>query len=302
MAVEAPLTIILDGEVLVTTMRTPGHDLDLVAGWLVNESGVARPGDIAGMGAFAAHDDDGVDTVRVSLAAGVMPPRPRAFVTSSACGVCSADVLAAFNGPDAPLHSDGWALPAEAIPALIEGMRDGQRMFDQTGALHAAALVEPRRSSRCGSARTSGGTTPSTRSIGQALFEDRVPLTDHTLVVSGRISYEIVHKALTACIGGSRRRVRSDEPRHRPRPRARAGARRLRAGRAHERVLRGRAHHDRSARMTAATPEWSHGRCARPSLPSIDEPGPVLLALQSLQEAFGYVTRGAPARRRRRST
>ena len=70
-AVEAPLTIILDGEVLVTTMRTPGHDLDLVAGWLVNESGVARPGDIAGMGAFAAHDDEGVDAVRVSLAAGV---------------------------------------------------------------------------------------------------------------------------------------------------------------------------------------------------------------------------------------
>jgi FdhD protein len=200
-AVEAPLTIILDGEVLVTTMRTPGHDLDLVAGWLVNESSVRRPGDIAGMGAFAAHeDDDGVDTVRVSLATGVTPPRPRAFVTSSACGVCSADVLAAFTGPDAPLHTEGWSLPADAIPALIDGMRDGQRMFDQTGALHAAALVSPALEPLW-VREDVGRHNAVDKVIGKALFEDRVPLTDHTLVVSGRISYEIVHKALTACIG-----------------------------------------------------------------------------------------------------
>ncbi len=69
-AVESPLTIVLDGEALVTTMRTPGHDLELVAGWLVNESGVRRPGDIAGMGAFATQSEDEVDTVRIT-------PRPR---------------------------------------------------------------------------------------------------------------------------------------------------------------------------------------------------------------------------------
>jgi FdhD protein len=199
-AVEAPLTIILDGEVLVTTMRTPGHDLDLVAGWLVNESGVMRRDDIAGMGAFAAHDDEGVDAVRISLAPGVTPPRARSFVTSSACGVCSADVLAAFTGPDAPLQSDGWNLPADAIPALIDGMRDGQRMFDQTGALHAAALVSPALEPLW-VREDVGRHNAVDKVIGRALFEDRVPLTDHTLVVSGRISYEIVHKALTACVG-----------------------------------------------------------------------------------------------------
>ncbi len=182
-------------------MRTPGHDLDLVAGWLVNESGVARPGDIAGMGAFATTDgDEGVDTVRVSLAEGVRPPRPRAFVTSSACGVCSADVLAAFTGPDAPLQTDGWTLPADAIPSLIEGMRDGQRMFDQTGALHAAALVSPTLDPLW-VREDVGRHNAVDKVIGKALFEDRVPLTDHTLVVSGRISYEIVHKALTASVG-----------------------------------------------------------------------------------------------------
>jgi FdhD protein len=181
-------------------MRTPGHDLELVAGWLVNESGVRTADDISSMGAFATHDDEAVDTVRVSLAAHVRPPRPRAFVTTSACGVCSADVLAAFEGPDGPLHSDGWALPVTAIPALMDGMRDGQRMFDQTGALHAAALVGPALVPLW-VREDVGRHNAVDKVIGKALFDGRGPLTDHTLVVSGRISYEIVHKALTACIG-----------------------------------------------------------------------------------------------------
>jgi FdhD protein len=200
-AVESPLTTILDGTALVTTMRTPGHDLELVAGWLVNESGVRRPDHIVGMGAFATHsEDEGVDTVRIGLADTVRPPRARAFVTSSACGVCSADVLAAFAGPDAPLHSDGWTLPIDAIPRLIDEMRAGQRMFDQTGALHAAALVSPSLDPLW-VREDVGRHNAVDKVVGKALFEGRLPLTDHVLVVSGRISYEIVHKALTASIG-----------------------------------------------------------------------------------------------------
>jgi FdhD protein len=88
-AVESPLTLVLDDEVLVTTMRTPGHDLDLAAGWLVNESGVRSSTDIVSMGAFASKGGEEVDTVRIALRAGVRPPRARAFVTTSACGVCS---------------------------------------------------------------------------------------------------------------------------------------------------------------------------------------------------------------------
>jgi FdhD protein len=199
-AVESPLTMVLDGEVLVTTMRTPGHDLDLVAGWLVNESGVGDPADITSMGAFATRDDDeGVDTVRISLAAGIEPPRPRAFVTNSACGVCSADVLAAFDGPDAPLHTGGWRLPAARVPSMLDEMRSGQRMFDQTGALHAAALFGPDFGLLV-TREDVGRHNAVDKAIGRALFDGRLPLTDHTLVVSGRISYEIVHKALTASL------------------------------------------------------------------------------------------------------
>jgi FdhD protein len=196
-AVESPLTVVLDGEVLVTTMRTPGHDLDLAAGWLVNESGVRRSQHVTTMGAFATANGDEVDTVRVSLADGVRPPRARAFVTNSACGVCSADILAAVSPPDGPLRSRGWSLPAEAALGLIDRMREQQRMFDQTGALHAAALVGPDLGILW-VREDVGRHNAVDKAIGHALFDDLLPLTDHVLVVSGRVSYEIVHKALTA--------------------------------------------------------------------------------------------------------
>ncbi len=199
-AVESPLTIVLDGRVLVTTMRTPGHDLELVAGWLVNESGVRHPSDVAAMGAFATQSGDEVDTVRITLDPGVTAPRARAFVTTSACGVCSADVLAAFSGPDAPLHTAEWRLPSDDIPSLVDVMRSGQRMFDQTGALHAAALVSPELE-LLWVREDVGRHNAVDKAIGKAFFEDLLPLTDHVLVVSGRVSYEIVHKALTAGIG-----------------------------------------------------------------------------------------------------
>ncbi len=127
------------------------------------------------------------------------------------------------------------------------------------------------------------------KAIGKALFEDRVPLTDHTLVVSGRISYEIVHKALTACIGAV---VAVSGP----------TSLAIDLARAHGLVLAGFArgdrvnvysgddarHHRRPA-MTPGSPRLVARTRPRAVLARIDEPGPVLVALQSLQEEFGYV-------------
>jgi hypothetical protein len=90
LAVEDPLVLGMAGDAIATLMRTPGHDLELVAGWLVVESGVRRADDILTL--RACREDD-TDRVHISLRVGVRPPRPRAFVTSAACGVCSADVL-----------------------------------------------------------------------------------------------------------------------------------------------------------------------------------------------------------------
>src|SRR3982751_5308772 len=87
--VEAPLVLGLGDDTLATLMRTPGHDLELTAGWLVVESGVRAAADIVTL--RACREDD-TDRVHITLGEGVTPPRPRAFVTSAACGVCSADV------------------------------------------------------------------------------------------------------------------------------------------------------------------------------------------------------------------
>ena len=215
--VEAPLTIVLGDQVLATTMRTPGHDLDLAAGWLVSEAGLHNAGQITTMRAFSGStrlravgtdyeidsEDAGhqeVDTVRVTLATDVIPPRPRAYITSSSCGVCSADVLDEFKPPIAPLHTDQWRFDPRHALHFVEQMRSRQKMFDMTGALHAAALVG------------AGGEVLFVREdvgrhnavdkvIGHALTGGLLPLTDHTLVVSGRVSYEIVAKALTASVG-----------------------------------------------------------------------------------------------------
>lgn len=209
--VESPLTLVVGGEVVATTMRTPGHDLDLAAGWLVSEAGLRHADDIVEMKALAASaqsgaepsDDAGadeVDTVRVRMAPGIVPPRPRAYVTSSSCGVCSADVIDAVPDPYAPLHTPGWRLEPQQALDLIEQMRSRQKMFDLTGALHAAALVGP--DSEVLFVREDVGRHNAVdKVIGRALMDGLLPLTNHVLVVSGRVSYEIVAKALSACIG-----------------------------------------------------------------------------------------------------
>jgi FdhD protein len=211
--VESPLTIVVEGNVVATTMRTPGHDLDLAAGWLVSEAGLRTAEDIVEMKALTASPQAGrdriddeetapaeIDTVRVHLAAGITPPRPRAYVTSSSCGVCSADVIDAVPEPYVPLHTSGWLLEPQQALELIEQMRSRQKMFDLTGALHAAALVGP--NSEVLYVREDVGRHNAVdKVIGRALMDGLVPLTNHVLVVSGRVSYEIVAKALSACVG-----------------------------------------------------------------------------------------------------
>ena len=183
LAVEAPLTLSLDDEVLAVLMRTPGHDLELAAGWLVAESDVRRPDDIAGMQASREGD-----AVRVSLRDGVTPPRSRAFVTSAACGVCSADVIARLPTPDAALHTPGWRVDREVLGDLPDAMRRRQRAFDRTGGLHAATLATAEGS--LGAVREDVGRHNAVdKVIGRALLDGALPAADRLLVVSGRVSF-----------------------------------------------------------------------------------------------------------------
>jgi FdhD protein len=196
-AVEAPLAIVVDGVPMVTTMRTPGHDLELTAGWLVNESGVRDARDIGTLTALHARDETEVDTVRAVLRQGVAPPTPRAFVTTGACGVCSAESLSPLKVGGGAQHSEQWRLQRATVHALVDRMREGQRMFEQTGSLHAAAIADPT-GNLLWVREDVGRHNAVDKAVGAALLDGRLPLTDCTLVVSGRVAYEIVHKAVTA--------------------------------------------------------------------------------------------------------
>jgi FdhD protein len=205
--VEAPLSIAIDGEVLATTMRTPGHDEDLAVGWLASETDLAARDQILKIerdGAAASRAqgiEEAVDTVSLSVASSVAVPKPRAYLTSSSCGICSAEVIEATPRPRAMLQTEGWQLTPQQAHQWVAAMREEQKMFELTGSLHAAAIVSP------------GGILQVVREdvgrhnavdkvIGSAFLSEDYPLTDHTLVVSGRVSYEIVAKALRACLAG----------------------------------------------------------------------------------------------------
>lgn len=195
-AVEEPLVVRVGDAALTLTMRTPGDDFDLVAGWLVSEGAVAQTQDIVGM--RLCPDED--NTVEVALAHGITPPKPRAFATTSACGVCGADTIV-------EVHSAlRWAVAEDQVTfdlgtfaKLPDLLRAHQRVFDRTGGLHAAGLF------------TSTGEPVYVREdvgrhnavdkvVGAALRDGRLPLAGHVLQVSGRASFELVHKAVQAGI------------------------------------------------------------------------------------------------------
>jgi FdhD protein len=198
LAVEAPLVLGLDGAAIATLMRTPGHDLELAAGWLVVESGVRRADDI---GQLRACREDDTDRVHITLRDEVRPHRPRAFVTSAACGVCSADVLDLTLLRWSAPHSAGWTVGREVLAGLPDAMRAGQRTFDRTGAVHAAALATA--AGELDVVREDVGRHNAVdKVVGHALLAGGLPATDRLLVVSGRVSFEIVQKAVAAGVAG----------------------------------------------------------------------------------------------------
>jgi FdhD protein len=198
LAVEAPLTLALGPEVLATLMRTPGHDLELAAGWLLVESGVERPEHIATMREIRDLD---ADRVQISLREQVRPPRPRAFVTSAACGVCSTDVLDLSLLASGPLRSPGFTISRSVLADLPEQMRPHQRAFARTGGIHAAALATV--AGELLVVREDVGRHNAIDKVnGWALMQGLIPATDHLLVVSSRVSFEIVQKAVAAGLAG----------------------------------------------------------------------------------------------------
>ncbi|WP_091319567.1 formate dehydrogenase accessory sulfurtransferase FdhD [Geodermatophilus ruber] len=205
-AAEEPLEIRLSGSPLAVTMRTPGHDFDLVHGFLATEGVIAGSDDVLGLRYCDSVDADGRNTynvVDVDLAPGVEPPDTaldRNFYTSSSCGVCgkaSIDAIRTRTRHD--VAADATRLPLETLLALPDRLRAAQRVFDKTGGLHAAGLF------------TADGELVTLREdvgrhnavdkvIGDAVCAGRLPLAGHVLMVSGRASFELTQKAAMAGI------------------------------------------------------------------------------------------------------
>jgi FdhD protein len=203
---EEPLEIRIAGTSISTTMRTPGHDIELVHGLLHGEGIIAGREDVIAARYCAGVDSAGQNTYNV-LDVSLTDPgaaqaviAPRAFVTSSACGVCGTSSIEALQRTTRYELQDFPIFDPAMITTLPDQLRSQQQVFRSTGGIHAAALVRP------------DGTVERVREdvgrhnamdkvIGSALLADELPISDRALLTSSRASFELVQKAVMAGVG-----------------------------------------------------------------------------------------------------
>lgn len=206
-AVEEPLEIRLAGDTFAVTMRTPGHDAELVAGLLLAEGLIGSRRDLGSMAHCGRPGEEGYGNVlEVTPTPGSAfdPERARSLrrelPTSSACGVCGRatidDLCARLPTPQDTTRFD----PA-LLGELPELLRDHQANFARTGGLHAAAIADA--SGSLSHVREDVGRHNAVdKTIGRHLLDGALPLSGRLLVVSGRTSFEIVQKAVSAGLSG----------------------------------------------------------------------------------------------------
>ncbi|MCW2691437.1 MAG: formate dehydrogenase family accessory protein FdhD [Mycobacterium sp.] len=206
LVVEEPLEIRVGGDSLAVTMRTPGHDMELAAGFLVSEGVIWATEHIRAQRYCAGATVDNVNTYNlldVDLAPGVAAPTDavrRSVFTSSSCGVCGKASLDAVRTTAMfDLRADATVVDAAVIATLPDRLREEQAVFDRTGGLHAAGLF-----TAAGELlvlrEDVGRHNAVDKVVGWALQNGRLPLTGTVLQVSGRASFELVQKAWMAGI------------------------------------------------------------------------------------------------------
>jgi len=196
-AIEEPLEIRIAGDPVATTMRTPGNDQELAAGFVLSEAIVRRRRDLT---AVSAPADNRVD-VELASAVKFNPGTMQRFGTiSSSCGLCGKTSIEFIRQQFPPVDSANGTQFAESILLqLPERLRQAQGNFARTGGLHAAGIFD-----LAGNAlivrEDVGRHNAVDKAIGRAFLDGLLPLSRHVLVVSGRSSLEIVQKALAAGI------------------------------------------------------------------------------------------------------
>lgn len=210
LAGEEPLEIRIGGRPFTVTMRTPGHDFELAAGFLLGEGMVGAAADVAEISYGPGVDEQGLATyniVDVALADGVAAPDPasaRQVYTSSSCGICGTSSIDAVTKRSRhPVADDPLTVPLESLLALPDLLQSGQELFRRTGGVHAAGLFtvgdDGLPALQC-LREDVGRHNAVDKVIGQALLAGRIPLRGSMLQVSGRASFELVQKASMAGI------------------------------------------------------------------------------------------------------
>jgi FdhD protein len=205
LAAEEPLEIRLGDEPMSVTMRTPGHDLELAAGFLFTEGLVQQRNQLTALEIPAQENgsQDGSRTgnvvqVRISWdAAPDMEKMRRNFFAASSCGICGKASIEAIRARNLTTPNPDFRLDAEVLLRLPQKLRSAQDVFERTGGLHAAALFDPR-GELLVLREDIGRHNAVDKVIGWALLENRVPISDSVLLVSGRGGFEIIQKAIVA--------------------------------------------------------------------------------------------------------
>lgn len=208
LAVEEPLEIRVGGAPLAVTMRTPGHDVELAAGFLVSEGVISRGDEFFSAihcgGPGTGGQENTYNVLDITLAPGVAAPSPelaRNFYTTSSCGVCgkaSIDAVETVSSFD--VAADDTQVDAALIAALPDALRAQQSVFAQTGGLHAAGLFDAATGAAIAVREDVGRHNAVDKVIGRAVLDGLLPLRGTVLQVSGRASFELVQKAIMAGI------------------------------------------------------------------------------------------------------
>ena len=201
LAAEEPLEIRLEGRPLTVTMRTPGHDVELAAGFLLSEGIIQSLNELADLRAAVSGNGAKTNCVAVELkdAGFDIGELQRNFFAASSCGICGKASIEAIRRRDLPPPNREFRIDPKLLCRLPEVLRREQEVFSRTGGLHAAALF-----SEAGTLlalrEDIGRHNAVDKIIGWGLLERRLPLSTCVLMVSGRGGFEIVQKTLAAGI------------------------------------------------------------------------------------------------------
>ena len=204
MATEEPMEIRAGGPgqepiSVAVTMRTPGHDFELAVGFMVGEGLIHTRDEVASVRYcdLPGGEPQLYNVVTVSLTRPFDPGgAERRFYTTSSCGICGKASLDQVEVHCSPIP-DSEPLPASVVVSLPDRLRRAQRIFEQTGGLHAAGLFD--RSGKAVAVREDVGRHNAVdKVVGRSLLAGELPLSDKVLMLSGRVSFELVQKAAVA--------------------------------------------------------------------------------------------------------